>query len=219
MIHMSRIPLTPLTAEEQQFAAEHHGILYKYLYSQKLPAEDWYDVLVFPYLRSVKKWFANPRLQKYSFSTIAFKTMWSEVGNERQKQSRRIQTVSLDDILTGTETLTYRDTITYENLQYIPYITDGEEDMNIKYNVELPERSSNGFGKKSDETLAIETFLAGKMKNMCFEYESKEEAKKKYATIRSNYRKGHHEKYYEAFREENCIYIVRLEAAKGKGKK
>ena len=219
MIPMSRVALTPLTLQEQEFAAEHHGVLYKYLHSRKLPIEDWYDVVVFSYLQSVKKWFTNPDIQRYSFSTIAYNSMRSGVQRERQKQKRRIQPLSLDERVAGTEDLTYRDIMTYDNLQYIPYITDGEEEMNIKYNVKLPEQKSNYNRKKSDETLAIESFLAGSMKNMCFEYESEEEAKKKYATVRSNYRRGHHEKYYELFREGNCIYMVRLEAAKRKERK
>lgn len=181
---MGRVALTPLTLQEQEFAAEHHRLLYQYLHSRKLSIEEWYDVLLFSYLQSVKKWFAEPDIQRYSFSTIVYNSMRSGVQRERQKQKRRIQPLSLDERIAGTEDLTYCDTITYENLRYIPYITDGEEEMNIKYNVKLPERSSNSFGKKSDETLAIESFLAGNMKNMCFEYESKEEAKKKYATIR-----------------------------------
>lgn len=47
--------------------------------------------------------------------------MRSAVGHERQKQKRRIQTVSLDEPIPGTDGLTYADIVTEENLNYIPY--------------------------------------------------------------------------------------------------
>lgn len=44
---------TPLTVEEQQFAVDNHYLVYKYLRIRKLPFDDWYDVVIFRYLRSV----------------------------------------------------------------------------------------------------------------------------------------------------------------------
>ncbi|MBD5087391.1 MAG: hypothetical protein HDT30_01065 [Clostridiales bacterium] len=88
--------------------------------------------------------------------------------------------------------------------------------MNIKYNVQLPERKSNYVGRKSDETIAIEGFLLGKMKNMCFEYDTDEEAKKKLSVVQANRRKNKHQKVYDVYRVKNCIYVVRLADAKKK---
>ena len=45
----------------------------------------------------------------------------SAVSNERRKQRRRIQAVSLDAPLPGTDGLTLGDTATPDNLCYIPY--------------------------------------------------------------------------------------------------
>ena len=68
---MFNIPLTPL---ERSFAEENHNLIYKFLNDKHLPEDDYYDVVVFGFLRAVKRYFAEPALQKYSFSTLA---MWS----------------------------------------------------------------------------------------------------------------------------------------------
>ena len=81
--------------------------------------------------------------------------------------------------------------------------------MNISYNVFVPERPAR-WGQKSDEALAIEAFIITKgKKNMCFEYETKDEAKKKLSGISAYKRKKSHADLYDAFRIENRIYIVK----------
>ncbi len=90
--------------------------------------------------------------------------------------------------------------------------------MDVKYNVKLPERKSNFNRQKSDETLAVENFLVGSMKNMCFEYESEEEAKRKYSSVRSNYRAKGHQDFYDLFRDGTRIYFVRTKATKKEGR-
>ena len=52
----------PLTAEEREFAAEHHGLIYRYMKNMKLDPEEWYDLLIVDYLQSVKRYFSNPQL-------------------------------------------------------------------------------------------------------------------------------------------------------------
>ncbi len=203
----------PLTAAEQEFATENHYLIEKYLKIRQLPMDEWYDVVVFRYLRSVKRWFAIPELHKHNFEIIAFYAMRSAIGHEMDRQNREIPTVSLYDVIPGTDGMTYEDIVTEDNLQYIQY---GGDDMNVKYNVQLPERKMFKGGVKSDEVIAIETFLAGKMKNMCFEYDEAAEAKRKLASIQSYRRKQNHQNKYDVYRSENCIYIVRLPAAAGK---
>ena len=48
--------------------------------------------------------------------------MSSAIDNERRKQKRRIQTISLDEVIPGTEDLTWADMVTEDNLAYIPYL-------------------------------------------------------------------------------------------------
>ena len=43
----------PLTEEEQKFAEENHYLIAKYLRKRRLPIDEWYDVVIFRYCRSV----------------------------------------------------------------------------------------------------------------------------------------------------------------------
>ncbi len=97
----------PLSNEEQKFAEIHHNIVLGFLKKKELSYEDWYDVVVFGYLRAVKKWFARQDLHIYSFSTIAYAAMRTNVGNELAKQKH--QPLSLDNVIPGTDGITYMD--------------------------------------------------------------------------------------------------------------
>ena len=44
----------PLTKEQQAFATDHHGLVYKFLNENHLPEDEFYDVVVFAYLKAVK---------------------------------------------------------------------------------------------------------------------------------------------------------------------
>ncbi len=118
-----RKTLRPLAPAEQAVAAQNFWMVESFLRKQGLPLDDWLDVVIFRYLLTVERWFDEPDLYRYEFSTIAWSAMHSAVGNERRKQARRIKTVSLDDPVPGTEGLTYNDIVTAENLDYIQYTT------------------------------------------------------------------------------------------------
>lgn len=119
-----RSQLSPLTAAEQRVAAQNAYMIPRFLRARNLPPDDWYDVVVFRYLLTVKNWFARPELYKYEFSTIAWQAMRSAVDNERRKQRRQIQTISLDDIIPGTDGLTWAEMVTEDNMNYIPYLRE-----------------------------------------------------------------------------------------------
>lgn len=91
---------TPLTPEQQELAARQYKEIEKYLWRKKLDASEWYDVAAFGYLRAVRLYTERPDLRRYAFSTIAGRSMDSEIGKERKKQRRRIQALSLDAELT-----------------------------------------------------------------------------------------------------------------------
>ena len=101
----------PLTPKEAQFATDNINIVWWYLDKQGLNRAEWFDVVIFRYLLSVKRWFAVPDLQKTRFVNVACKAMQSAIGNERRKQAAGPQTVSLYDVIPGTEDLCYIDTI------------------------------------------------------------------------------------------------------------
>ena len=65
----------PLTKEQQDFAAEHHGLVYKFLNDNHLPENEFYDVVIFPYLKAVKDYFSDESAQHYSFAAIAMHRM------------------------------------------------------------------------------------------------------------------------------------------------
>lgn len=90
--------------------------------------------------------------------------------------------------------------------------------MKITYDLEhLPERKAGG--KKSEETLALIAFLAdGQKKNMCIEYDTDAEAKRRYDTLR-NYRLTNKlQEVFDLYRREKCVYILKTKKTVGRGK-
>lgn len=81
-----------LTEKEREFATTNHDRLFFYMRKRRLDSEEWYDILVIPYLNAVKKYHEYEHLQIYSFSTILEKTLDSAVGHhlrsERTKKRR-----------------------------------------------------------------------------------------------------------------------------------
>ena len=51
----ARTQYAPLTLEEQRFAELNHELVLNYLRRRKLELNEWYDVVIFRYLLSVKK--------------------------------------------------------------------------------------------------------------------------------------------------------------------
>ena len=43
----------PLTKEQQAFATAHHSLVYKFLNENRLPEDEFYDVVIFGYLKAV----------------------------------------------------------------------------------------------------------------------------------------------------------------------
>lgn len=65
----------PLTEEERRFAEVHHDLIYRYMNLHKLNPEEWYDILIIPYLDAVKKFHQYERLQNLKFEQIFFRTL------------------------------------------------------------------------------------------------------------------------------------------------
>ena len=60
-----------LNKEQQAFAADHHGLVYKFLNENRLPEDEFYAVILFGYLRAVYRYFNEPKLQKYDTKLAA----------------------------------------------------------------------------------------------------------------------------------------------------
>lgn len=116
-----RASLSPLSPAEQTLAEQNFYMVTRFLASQRLSSDEWFDVVIFRYLLTVKNWFRRPELYQYEFSTIVWKAMSSAVHNERKKQDRRIKTISLDAPIPGTDGLTWGDIITEDNQNYSIY--------------------------------------------------------------------------------------------------
>ena len=126
-----RATLKPITGEEKEVMQQNYWIVEHFLEKQRLPESEWWDVVIFRYILTVERWFREPKLYHHKFITIAWKAMRSAVWNERAKQNRRLKTVSLSTHIPGTNELTYDDIITEKNLDYIPYITEAEDENYI----------------------------------------------------------------------------------------
>lgn len=91
--------LHPLTDTQRVFAAAHYHLVFGFLAGKRLDPDEYHDVVILEYLRAVEQYDERPELQKYSFSTIAYRAMWWKVlaywrTNARHK--RLAPTVSLD---------------------------------------------------------------------------------------------------------------------------
>jgi RNA polymerase sigma-70 factor (ECF subfamily) len=71
----------PLTEEQADYAADHHNLIYKFLYTNHYKVDDFYDVAVFGYLRAVRNYLTREDLRAYKFTTIAWRSMSSEMKN------------------------------------------------------------------------------------------------------------------------------------------
>ena len=86
--------------------------------------------------------------------------------------------------------------------------------MKISYDLAaLPERSRRL--KESEEVTAIKGFLAGKQKNMCFEYEDEKQAKRRYDTVRNFRLHNKLQEVFDLYRNGKCIYILRVKKKAG----
>ena len=79
----------PLTKEQSDFAAEQYGMVFRYLAHKRLDADEFHDVVILPFLRAVQQYMERPELQKYAFSTIAWRQMDSALSNSFARQKRR----------------------------------------------------------------------------------------------------------------------------------
>lgn len=105
-----------LTQEEQEFAAEHCGLIDLHLKVNGLDPDKWWDVLVFGYLTAVRCWFRVPQVRRWAFPTIAKVKMRGAMCNQLQYENRamrRGQAASLDADLDGLEAVTLYDLVNH----------------------------------------------------------------------------------------------------------
>lgn len=67
--------LHELTPCQRQYAEEHINLVYKFLSVKELPANEYYDLIIFGYLAAVQEYDERPELSKFSFTTIAWRKL------------------------------------------------------------------------------------------------------------------------------------------------
>lgn len=209
---MECVRLTPLTPEEQTFAEENYAHLEHCIRVQRL-GDELSDVAAFGYLHAVKKWFARPDLHRFAFQAVVYQTIRTHVSNERRKQKCRVQTLSLDAVIPGTDGLTCGHAITIENMNYLKGDMAAVA-MKIKYDVKVPEIAR----MKSRVSVEVETllnFLSSNHATMCLELEDKKEAAKITSNMR-NWKKSHKREDFNIYRFEACVYIEKVTKTKSK---
>lgn len=90
----------PMTFEQNEFATIHHNLIYKFLNYYHLPEDEYYDIVVFGYLKAVNDYFAKEHLRSYSFATIAWKDMAKQLSNyykSQTRQKRKAYVISLQE--------------------------------------------------------------------------------------------------------------------------
>ena len=65
----------PLSDIQKDFAEENHGLVYAFLNAHSLDEEEFYDVVIFGYLRAVRRYFTEAGLKKYKFGTSIYSTI------------------------------------------------------------------------------------------------------------------------------------------------
>ena len=107
--------LRELTKEQQDFAAEHHNLVYAFLRNKRLLEDDYYDVIIFGYLQAVQKYLLREELRRqYAFTTIAWRAMERDLINHYKAQSRPMRkavTISLESMTYEDERLTLAEVV------------------------------------------------------------------------------------------------------------
>lgn len=60
----------PLTEQQKDFAAANHGLVHAFLNAYGLNEDEFYDVVIFGYLRAVRRYFTEANLKKYKLIFI-----------------------------------------------------------------------------------------------------------------------------------------------------
>lgn len=87
---MTEHKLELLTYLEQKYAEENHNLVYGFLHRYKYSIEEYYNIVIFGYLKAVQIYTRREDLQsKYDFPFIAWQYMRSEIGHHFE--SERVQ--------------------------------------------------------------------------------------------------------------------------------
>ena len=98
--------ISPLTPEEQKFAAENSNMIFDFMKKHNLPFQEFYGMLACRYILSVRDWFSRPELHKWAFATIAYRAMHGTYATwvrQQYKAKNSATLVSLDSYICDDE--------------------------------------------------------------------------------------------------------------------
>ena len=81
-----------LTRTQRTFAADHHDLIYAFLHDYGREAGEYYDIAALGYLSAVRRYLTQPDLQKYAFSTIAWRSMKQSIAAFQRAELRQRDT-------------------------------------------------------------------------------------------------------------------------------
>lgn len=81
--------------------------------------------------------------------------------------------------------------------------------MKISYDLEVLPPRKGPPGGRSEETLALIAFLAGKQKNMKIDYEDPKECKRRYDTLRNYRRVNKLQEVFDLYTVDSSIVIIK----------
>lgn len=55
----------PLNDTQRIFAEKNHNLVYKFLHEKNLPASEYYDIVIFGYLRAVQRYLTDPNCRLF----------------------------------------------------------------------------------------------------------------------------------------------------------
>ncbi len=105
----------PMNDTQRRFAEKNLSLVDDFLREMKLPRNQYYDIVIFGYLRAVQDYCESPALQLYSFSTIARKRMNREVSDYNKylaAKKNAYHTVGLQDLVSENSDLCWEDVLT-----------------------------------------------------------------------------------------------------------
>lgn len=108
-----------LNERQREFAARNHKVLEDFLKYRGLPHDEFYDVVVFRFLRAVKQYDERDDLKQYSFRTVADNHMRSALEGyfkKLRKQREKMQMLSLDYPIYENSKFMLRDVIADERV-------------------------------------------------------------------------------------------------------
>ena len=106
---MEHHKLQRLTDSERKYAVDNHNLVYAFLHRYGYSLENYYDIVIFGYLKAVQVYHRRENLRKiYDFPFISWQYMRSEIGNyfrmeNTRKRKPAEKVISLDAGCTGLE--------------------------------------------------------------------------------------------------------------------